>query len=50
MVLTIHFVLFLFQIAVDEKEAILFSMPTEFRENGSILYASLIDGQVIQEK
>ncbi|XP_042039481.1 peptidyl-prolyl cis-trans isomerase CYP37, chloroplastic-like isoform X1 [Salvia splendens] len=33
------------KIAVDEKEAILSSMPAEFRENGSVLYASLTDGQ-----
>ncbi|KAL1567121.1 cytochrome P450 monooxygenase 37 [Salvia divinorum] len=33
------------KIAVDEKEAILSSMPDEFRENGSLLYASLTDGQ-----
>ncbi|XP_057797289.1 peptidyl-prolyl cis-trans isomerase CYP37, chloroplastic [Salvia miltiorrhiza] len=33
------------KIALDEKESILSSMPVEFRENGSILYASLTDGQ-----
>lgn len=36
-----------FQIATDEKEAILGSIPIDLRENGSVLYASLIDGKVI---
>ncbi|XP_074311059.1 peptidyl-prolyl cis-trans isomerase CYP37, chloroplastic isoform X2 [Silene latifolia] len=31
--------------AVDGKEAILASMPPEFREKGSLLYESLIDGK-----
>nr|GME02732.1 peptidyl-prolyl cis-trans isomerase cyp37, chloroplastic [Ipomoea batatas] len=33
------------KIATDEKEAILGSIPIDLRENGSVLYASLIDGK-----
>ncbi|KAK6132778.1 hypothetical protein DH2020_033480 [Rehmannia glutinosa] len=33
------------KIAVDEKESILSSVPAEFREKGSALYASLTDGE-----
>lgn len=33
------------KIAVDEKEAILASMPSALKERGSLLYASLIDGK-----
>ena len=35
-----------FQIAVDEKDSILASLPTNLKEKGSTLYASLIDGKV----
>jgi hypothetical protein len=31
---------------VDEKEVILASLPTNLKEKGSTLYASLIDGKV----
>lgn len=41
---------YLFQIAKDGKESILSSIPAEFREKGSILYASLVDGKVFQSK
>ncbi|KAK6154319.1 hypothetical protein DH2020_008567 [Rehmannia glutinosa] len=34
------------KIAVDEKESILSSVPAEFREKGSALYASLTDGEL----
>ncbi|XP_022877574.1 peptidyl-prolyl cis-trans isomerase CYP37, chloroplastic [Olea europaea var. sylvestris] len=33
------------KIAKDEKESILTSIPDEMRQNGSVLYASLIDGK-----
>ncbi|KAG9452707.1 hypothetical protein H6P81_005611 [Aristolochia fimbriata] len=33
------------KVAVDEKESILSSMPTDLREKGSTVYASLIDGK-----
>ncbi|GMP52864.1 hypothetical protein CsSME_00018531 [Camellia sinensis var. sinensis] len=33
------------KIAVDEKQSILSSVPADFREKGSELYASLIDGK-----
>lgn len=39
-------VFFNFQIAKDEKDSILGSMPVDLREKGSVLYASLIDGKV----
>ncbi|CAN6691149.1 unnamed protein product [Malus baccata var. baccata] len=34
------------KIATDEKDTILASVPTDLREKGSILYASLINGKV----
>ncbi|RWR84472.1 Cyclophilin-like peptidyl-prolyl cis-trans isomerase domain-containing protein [Cinnamomum micranthum f. kanehirae] len=33
------------KIAVDEKESILNNIPTDLREKGSVLYASLVDGK-----
>ncbi|XP_042520905.1 peptidyl-prolyl cis-trans isomerase CYP37, chloroplastic isoform X1 [Macadamia integrifolia] len=33
------------KIATDEKESILGSIPTDLKEKGSVLYASLIDGK-----
>lgn len=33
------------QIAKEEKESILGSIPVEFKEKGSVLYASLLDGK-----
>ncbi|XP_042520908.1 peptidyl-prolyl cis-trans isomerase CYP37, chloroplastic isoform X3 [Macadamia integrifolia] len=35
------------KIATDEKESILGSIPTDLKEKGSVLYASLIDGKVV---
>lgn len=40
--------LFLIQIATDEKDSILASIPTNLKEKGSTLYASLIDGKVYE--
>lgn len=37
---------FLIQIATDEKDSILASIPADLKEKGSTLYASLIDGKV----
>jgi hypothetical protein len=34
------------QIAVDNKEAMLKSMPEDLREKGSELYTSLLEGKV----
>lgn len=39
--------MFLDQIAVDEKESILASVPVDQREKGQAIYASLIDGKVL---
>jgi len=36
-----------FQIAMDEKEAILGNIPSELKERGTLLYTSLIDGKVL---
>lgn len=44
------FVLFYFQIATNEKESILSSMPDELREKGSVLHASLTEGKVLHTK
>lgn len=39
-----------FQIAKDEKESILASVPADLRDKGLELYTSLIDGKVLQKK
>lgn len=36
-----------FQIAVDDKDSIMASIPADLREKGSELYDSLIDGKVL---
>lgn len=38
----------LIQIATDEKDSILASVPTNLKEKGSTLHASLIDGKVYE--
>ncbi|ONK64463.1 uncharacterized protein A4U43_C07F26300 [Asparagus officinalis] len=35
------------QIAIEEKESILGSIPEDFKERGSLLYTTLIDGKII---
>lgn len=40
--------LFLIQVAIDEKDSIFASIPTNLKEKGSTLYASLIDRQVYE--
>lgn len=35
------------QVALDEKEAILGSIPAESKEKGSLLYTTLIEGKVV---
>ena len=41
-----YIIFFLLQIAKDEKDSILASIPADLREKGSTLYTSLIDGKV----
>lgn len=36
----------MFQVAIDDKDSILASIPAELRDKGSELYASLVDGKV----
>lgn len=36
----------LFQVAVDDKDSILASIPADLKDKGSELYASLIDSKV----
>lgn len=36
----------LFQVAIDDKDSILASIPADLRDKGSELYASLVDGKV----
>lgn len=36
----------LFQVAIDDKDTILASIPADLKDKGSELYATLIDGKV----
>lgn len=39
---------FLIQIATDEKDSVLASLPADLKEKGSALYTSLINGKVYE--